>query len=122
MVATGVTPRTPTIPGIEHEQCASYVEILDGSKTAGARVAILGAGGIGFDIAEFLTSAPQAVAAEAAHFAAEWGVDASIASRGGLAKGSRVPSPLAWGRDREGGIAEPLPSGFPPPLTPPHKG
>ena len=86
VVATGVTPRMPTIPGIEHEQCASYVEILDGSKTAGARVAILGAGGIGFDIAEFLTSAPQAVAAKPAHFAAEWGVDPAIAERGGLAK------------------------------------
>ncbi|HJZ43114.1 MAG TPA: NADPH-dependent 2,4-dienoyl-CoA reductase [Hyphomicrobiaceae bacterium] len=95
VIATGVTPRTPALPGIEHEQCASYVEILDGSKTAGARVAILGAGGIGFDMAEFLTSAPQAVAAQPAHFTAEWGVDPNITGRGGL-----LPSP-SWGGDAD---------------------
>jgi len=92
VVATGVTPRTPAIPGIENARCVSYAEILDGSKTAGARVAILGAGGIGFDVAEFLTSAPQAVAAGPAHFAAEWGIDPEIAERGGLAKaGTEAP-------------------------------
>jgi 2,4-dienoyl-CoA reductase (NADPH2) len=97
VIATGVTPRTPAIPGIEHERCARYVEILDGSKAACARVAILGAGGIGFDIAEFLTSAPQAVAADPAHFATEWGVDPSIAARGGLAPESRPDSPPPGG-------------------------
>ncbi len=103
VVATGVTPRTPAIPGIEDKRCASYVEILDGSKTAGARVAVLGAGGIGFDIAEFLTSPPQAVAAEPAHFEAEWGVDASIAARGGLAQASNVPLPLVGEGQGRGG-------------------
>ena len=86
VIATGVTPRLPDIPGIDHASCASYVDILNGKRSAGRRVAIMGAGGIGFDVAEFLTSAPQEVAASPAHFRAEWGVDANIASRGGLAK------------------------------------
>jgi 2,4-dienoyl-CoA reductase (NADPH2) len=102
VIATGVTPRLPAIPGIDRASCASYVGILNGRRTAGRRVAIMGAGGIGFDIAEFLTSAPQEVAASPAHFRAEWGVDAHIASRGGLARAPASPPPL-WGRDREGG-------------------
>jgi 2,4-dienoyl-CoA reductase (NADPH2) len=94
VIATGVTPRTPPIPGIDHRSCASYVEILDGTRQAGHRVAVIGAGGIGFDIAEFLTSPPQQVAATQAHFQAEWGVDAAIATRGGLAD---APSHLRGG-------------------------
>ncbi len=92
VVATGVTPRMPAIAGIEHAKCVSYVGILDGSRQAGNTVAIIGAGGIGFDVAEYLTSPPQAVAATAAHFQAEWGIDAAIGTRGGLA--ARVPSPI----------------------------
>jgi 2,4-dienoyl-CoA reductase (NADPH2) len=94
VIATGVTPRLPDIPGIDHASCASYVDILSGKRTAGRRVAVMGAGGIGFDIAEFLTSAPQELAATPEHFQSEWGVDANIASRGGLA---RPPSPLPSG-------------------------
>ena len=90
VAATGVTPRLPAIPGIDHASCVSYVNILNGTRTAGRRVAIMGAGGIGFDVAEFLTSAPQEVAATPGHFRAEWGVDANIASRGGLAKEAAV--------------------------------
>jgi 2,4-dienoyl-CoA reductase (NADPH2) len=86
VVATGVTPRVPDIAGIDHPRCASYADILDGTRAAGRRVAIIGAGGIGFDVAEFLTSVPQDVAATPAHFQAEWGVDATIATPGGLAK------------------------------------
>jgi 2,4-dienoyl-CoA reductase (NADPH2) len=90
VIATGVSPRQPAIPGIDHASCASYVDILNSTRSAGRRVAIMGAGGIGFDIAEFLTSARQEVAASPAYFRAEWGVDADIASRGGLG----VPSPV----------------------------
>jgi 2,4-dienoyl-CoA reductase (NADPH2) len=86
VIATGVTPRVPAIPGIEHCKCVSYPDILDGSRQAGNVVAIMGAGGIGFDIAEFLTSAPQEVAAAPEHFRAEWGVDTEFTGRGGLAK------------------------------------
>jgi 2,4-dienoyl-CoA reductase (NADPH2) len=85
VVATGVNPRVPKIAGIDHPKCATYAAILDGSRTAGRRVAIIGAGGIGFDVAEFLTSAPQAEAASPEHFFGEWSVDPTLASRGGLA-------------------------------------
>ena len=94
VIATGVTPRLPDIPGIDRASCASYVDILNGRRLAGRRIAIMGAGGIGFDIAEFLTSAPQEVAASPAYFRLEWGVDPDIVSRGGLAM---PPSPLRGG-------------------------
>jgi 2,4-dienoyl-CoA reductase (NADPH2) len=84
VIATGVAPRALDIPGIDHANCASYVEVLAGSREAGRRVAVIGAGGIGFDVAEFLTSPPQNVAATNAYFQGEWGVDAAIAGRGGL--------------------------------------
>jgi len=84
VIATGVTPRRPDIEGIDHPKCATYAEILDGSRRAGRRVAIIGAGGIGFDVAEFLTSPPREMAADPARFLAEWGIDAAIAARGGL--------------------------------------
>ena len=76
MVATGAIPRVPAIPGIDHAKCVSYVDILSGARKAGRTVAVIGAGGIGFDIAEFLTSVPQEEAAAPEHFRAEWGVDA----------------------------------------------
>lgn len=90
VIATGVTPRMPDIAGIDHPKCVSYAGILSGKVTAGTRVAIIGAGGIGFDIAEYLTSPPAEVAADPAHFRAEWGVDAGIAGRGGLAEAAEV--------------------------------
>jgi len=93
VVATGVTPRRPDITGADQASCVSYVDILNGSKRAGRRVAVIGAGGIGFDVAEFLTSAPQEVAAGLAHFQAEWGIDAGIASRGGLAEQAKASPP-----------------------------
>jgi hypothetical protein len=100
IVATGVTPRVPDIDGIGHGKCASYVEVLDGSRQVGAVVAVLGAGGIGFDIAEYLTSAPQEIAASGEHFLREWGVDDRIVARGGLA--GHIPSPLV-GEGQGGG-------------------
>jgi 2,4-dienoyl-CoA reductase (NADPH2) len=92
VVATGVSPRLPAIAGIGHAKCVSYVDILSGARKAGRVVAIIGAGGIGFDVAEFLTSAPQEVAAAPEHFQAEWGVDTEIAGRGGLGR-EAAPAP-----------------------------
>jgi 2,4-dienoyl-CoA reductase (NADPH2) len=81
ILATGIVPRAPSIPGIEHPKAASYVEIVEGRKTAGRRVAIVGAGGIGFDVAELLTHAGvDSIDA----FRDEWGIDAGLAQRGGL--------------------------------------
>lgn len=86
VIATGVTPRAPEIPGIDHEKCVSYVDILSGKVNAGRRVAIVGAGGIGFDVAEFLSSPPADVAMDPKHFLAEWGVEVANRSQGGLTK------------------------------------
>jgi 2,4-dienoyl-CoA reductase (NADPH2) len=121
VIATGVTPRLPDIPGIDHGNCTSYVDILNGTRLAGRRVAVMGAGGIGFDVAEFLTSAPQEVAATPEHFAAEWGVDADIASRGGLALASSVPSPLV-GEGQGGGDGRTIHAETPPTPNPSPRG
>ena len=56
VVATGVVPRMPAIPGIEHPMVMTYAELVRGERTAGARVAVIGAGGIGVDVSEFLTT------------------------------------------------------------------
>ena len=82
VVATGVTPRVPAIPGIDHPKVLRYDEVLSGRKRAGRRVAILGAGGIGFDAAVYL-SRPES-ADGAAHFCAAWGVDRTGVSHGGI--------------------------------------
>jgi len=71
VLATGVTPRTPSIPGIGHASVLSYVDVIRGAPV-GARVAVIGAGGIGYDVCEFLVSESQDVAA----WRAEWGVAA----------------------------------------------
>jgi 2,4-dienoyl-CoA reductase (NADPH2) len=84
VIATGARPRLPDIPGITHSKCVTYAELLAGVKTAGPRVAILGAGGIGFDVAEYLSAPPPGQAAATQIFLAEWGVDATISARGGL--------------------------------------
>jgi 2,4-dienoyl-CoA reductase (NADPH2) len=93
VIATGIAPRRPDIPGINHPKCVSYVDVLSGKVVAGRRVAVVGAGGIGFDVAEFLTSEPQDVVAERAHFLAEWGVDTKIAGQGGLVAPASVQVP-----------------------------
>jgi len=93
IVATGIVPRVPAIPGIDHPKVASYVEIVEGRREAGRTVAIVGAGGIGFDVAELLTAgnAPDGHKSEGAiddpavaAFCDEWGIDATYAARGGL--------------------------------------
>jgi 2,4-dienoyl-CoA reductase (NADPH2) len=81
-LATGVTARAPAIPGGDHPSVASYVDIVSGRRQAGRRVAIVGAGGIGFDVAELLThGGDESIAA----FQREWGIDPGYANRGGLA-------------------------------------
>jgi 2,4-dienoyl-CoA reductase (NADPH2) len=81
VIATGVRPRVPTIPGIDHAKVISYPELLSGRRQAGATVAVIGAGGIGYDVAEFLL---HRGAETAAQFQDEWGVDPSDQSAGGL--------------------------------------
>ena len=86
VVATGVTPRTPAIAGIDHPKVLSYVDVLARSAVVGDSVALIGAGGIGFDVAEFLARPPgeHAVEDPVAGFMQEWGVDMTLERRGGL--------------------------------------
>jgi 2,4-dienoyl-CoA reductase (NADPH2) len=112
VVATGIVPRVPAIPGIDHAKVASYVEIVEGRKIAGASVAIVGAGGIGFDVAELLTAgnAPDGHASDGAlrdaasvAFREEWGIDAQYARRGGLGEEREDSSPRrVWLLQRKG--------------------
>lgn len=84
VLATGVTPRTPAIDGVNHPKVLSYIDVLRGGKAVGHTVAVLGAGGIGFDVAEFLTQAGTSATLEPAKFYAEWGIDPTYAHAGGL--------------------------------------
>ncbi|NNF67327.1 MAG: NADPH-dependent 2,4-dienoyl-CoA reductase, partial [Gammaproteobacteria bacterium] len=84
VIATGVRPRTPAIEGIEHPSVMSYVDLISGRKEAGQRVAIIGAGGIGFDTAEYLTHGAEEEP-DLAQFLAEWGIDSDAEARGGVA-------------------------------------
>ncbi|PIQ43856.1 MAG: NADPH-dependent 2,4-dienoyl-CoA reductase [Gammaproteobacteria bacterium CG11_big_fil_rev_8_21_14_0_20_46_22] len=83
ILATGIKPRTPSIPGIEHASVVSYVDVITERVNVGHQVAIIGAGGIGFDIASFLLHEPKQ---SKEHFAAEWGIDLDMQHRGGLVK------------------------------------
>lgn len=84
LLATGVTPRTPRIQGIEHSKVLSYVDVLRGRANVGPRVAVIGAGGIGFDVAEFLSHDGNDSSLNPATFMAEWGIDKSFESAGGV--------------------------------------
>jgi 2,4-dienoyl-CoA reductase (NADPH2) len=86
VLASGVAARVPEIPGIEHSKVILYPQLLSGAKTAGERVAIVGAGGIGFDVATFLTHR-----ADDDYFA-EWGIDRTLTRPGGLAPERAVSS------------------------------
>ncbi|MCZ1010350.1 NADPH-dependent 2,4-dienoyl-CoA reductase [Streptomyces lydicus] len=93
VVATGVTPRTPEIEGVDHPSVVSYLDVLRGGAQVGERVAILGAGGIGFDVAEFLTDAGDAASQDPETYFRAWGVDTQYAERGGLRAPERPKAP-----------------------------
>ncbi len=83
VLATGIEPRKLQIPGIELPQVVSYLDVLREKVQVGARVAIIGAGGIGFDVAEYLVC-KQGDAQSPAEFCAEWGIDRGFQQRGGV--------------------------------------
>jgi 2,4-dienoyl-CoA reductase (NADPH2) len=94
IVATGVRMRSPAIEGIGHPMVLSYLDVLQGRATAGARVAIIGAGGIGFDTAEFLLHDPaDPLPVAVGDWMQEWGVDPQVRSAGGLTA-PVAPTPL----------------------------
>lgn len=85
IVATGVHPRETNIPGqAESERVVSYVDVLRGTVEIGEKVAIIGTGGIGFDVAEFLTHSGTSSALDISKFLAEWGIDEHHQARGGI--------------------------------------
>jgi 2,4-dienoyl-CoA reductase (EC 1.3.1.34) len=86
VLATGVVPRSPGIPGQEHPKVLSYVDVLLGRRPVGERVAIVGAGGIGFDVATFLVEDGEPRGLDLERWKAEWGVADPAAARGGLVK------------------------------------
>ncbi|RST19251.1 NADPH-dependent 2,4-dienoyl-CoA reductase [Streptomyces sp. WAC05374] len=93
VVATGVTPRTPAIEGVGHPSVVSYLDVLRDGAPVGERVAIIGAGGIGFDVAEFLTDGGEGASQDAETYFRQWGVDTSYAGRGGLRAPERPKPP-----------------------------
>jgi 2,4-dienoyl-CoA reductase (NADPH2) len=95
IVATGVAPRDPKIPGQDHPKVLSYVDVLRGRKPVGQRVAVIGAGGIGFDVAEFLVSDGHSTTLDLPAWQAEWGVTDPAVERGGLRPGGPELSPPA---------------------------
>ncbi len=94
VLATGVQPRTVDFPGADHPKVVGYADVISGRVTCGARVALIGAGGIGFDVAEFLVHAHAATSGdEGARWRREWGVDLGYTERrGGLAAPVRPQS------------------------------
>ena len=84
VIATGITPRKISFPGSNDARVLSYLDILAHNTLVGHRVAIIGAGGIGFDVAEFLTEHAPSPTTDIARWTREWGVDMQLAQRGGL--------------------------------------
>ncbi len=95
VIATGVLPRMIDLEGIDHPKVLSYIDVLKNNKIAGSKVAIIGAGGIGFDVAEYLAHEGESPGLNAAVFLKEWGVDQQYTNRGALAK----PQPLPAARE-----------------------
>ncbi|MBS4689464.1 NADPH-dependent 2,4-dienoyl-CoA reductase [Aeromonas sobria] len=86
ILATGIRPRSPNIPGIEHPKVMNYLDVLRDHKPVGQKVAVIGAGGIGFDVAEYLVEKKVEMDADGHrdHWLKEWGIDKQLDQRGGL--------------------------------------
>ena len=95
VLATGITPREVDFPGATHAKVVSYTDVLSGRVEVGSRAALIGAGGIGFDVAEFLVQEGPSASLDPHRWMAEWGVDSSFDTRGSLAS----PRPEAPARE-----------------------
>ena len=95
VVATGIKPRELKIEGIEHEKVLSYLDVLKYKKPVGKRVAVIGAGGIGFDVSEYLTHQGESTSQNIDAWLKEWGIDKSLKARSGIEgiKPEVAPSP-----------------------------
>ncbi len=85
ILATGISPRTPEIPGIGHSKVISYLDAILERKPVGQKVAVIGAGGIGFDVSEFITHQGESTSLDRTAFWKEWGIDGALEARGGIA-------------------------------------
>ncbi|KPW95075.1 2,4-dienoyl-CoA reductase [Pseudomonas syringae pv. castaneae] len=85
ILATGIAPRTPAIPGIDNQKVLSYLDVILQRKPVGRSVAVIGAGGIGFDVSEFLVHQGVATSLDREAFWKEWGIDTMLEARGGVA-------------------------------------
>ena len=84
ILATGIVPRTPDIEGVDHPKVMSYLDVLRDHKPVGTKVAIIGAGGIGFDLAEYISHGSQSTSLDPLLFMKEWGIDPTGEARGGV--------------------------------------
>jgi len=84
IIATGIAPRTPAIDGVDHPKVLSYLDVLKHKKPVGKNVAVIGAGGIGFDVSEYLTHSGVSTSQDIAAYMKEWGVDMTLQARGGI--------------------------------------
>jgi 2,4-dienoyl-CoA reductase (NADPH2) len=85
ILATGIVPRTPAIPGVESDKVISYLDAILQRKPVGQKVAVIGAGGIGFDVSEFITHQGESTSLKRDAFWKEWGIDKALEARGGVA-------------------------------------
>lgn len=84
VLATGISPRTPQIDGIDHPKVMGYLDVIRDKKPVGQTVAVIGAGGIGFDVSEYLAHAGASTSTDIPAFMKEWGIDMSLTARGGI--------------------------------------
>lgn len=95
IVATGIQPRTPDIAGIDHPKVLNYLDVLRHKAPVGKKVAVIGAGGIGFDVSEYLTHSGESTSQNIEAFMKEWGVDMTFTARGGIEGVEAVVAPAA---------------------------
>jgi 2,4-dienoyl-CoA reductase (NADPH2) len=95
ILATGIAPRLPDIEGIEHGMVLNYLDVLRHKKPVGKKVAVIGAGGIGFDVSEYLCHEGVATSQNIPAFMKEWGVDMTLEARGGIEGVEAVVTPSA---------------------------
>ncbi len=93
IISTGVEPRVPNMLGIDHEKVVTYQELLGKGLNLGEKVAVMGAGGIGFDVSEYLTHQGESLTLNKESWFKEWGVDIENSTSGGLQPMEIVPSP-----------------------------
>ncbi|MBL4815621.1 MAG: FAD-dependent oxidoreductase, partial [Shewanella sp.] len=93
LLATGIIPRQLDIPGINSDKVLNYLDVLRDKKPVGKRVAIIGAGGIGFDVGEYLSHQGPSTSLDKDAYMKEWGVDLSGSTPGGLIEPQCEPSP-----------------------------